>query len=350
MLRASCFATILIAIAGPSAAQSHTITEFDPPNSIYTYPSGINSAGTIAGWYEDAQLSVHGFTRDAAGNFTSFDVPNAATGNGAGTSVAGINDSGQVVGWYNPSSAPQNFEGFVRDASGNITVVTVPHAVATQVFAINDAGEMTGCGAPTAFCYSDDSTQKGFVTELSGSLLTFAPPDAGVVNPAGINFSGVVAGSYSDTEGGIHGFVLAADGKITEFDAPGVFIEQSTGTEPTGINDAGVVVGHYWTPSFATRGFLRAVNGTFTEFDAPGSTFTIPTGVNSAGMSTGWYVISGNVGRWAAFVRDPLGNFASFNAPDADIQRGTYALSINATGQIAGLYYDKTTAHGFLRQ
>jgi hypothetical protein len=63
------------------------------PNSLYTYPAGINSQGTISGWYDDQNNSAHGFVMKN-GTVRTIDYPAADF-----TRLGGINQSGQVAGF-----------------------------------------------------------------------------------------------------------------------------------------------------------------------------------------------------------------------------------------------------------
>jgi hypothetical protein len=59
----------------------------------------------------------------------------------------------------------------------------------------------------------------------------------------GINPAGVIAGEYADASFVFHGFVRAANGTITTFDAPGAGTGPGQGTEAFGINYAGTIEG-----------------------------------------------------------------------------------------------------------
>ena len=60
----------------------------------------------------------------------------------------------------------------------------------------------------------------------------------------GVSSVGEIAGFYADFGSVLHGFVRAADGTITEFDAPDAGTSRRQGTICNGINAAGVVVGY----------------------------------------------------------------------------------------------------------
>jgi hypothetical protein len=84
---------------------------FDYPGALFTVPTGINVTGTIVGYYSGADAVRHGFVRDQAGNFTSFDDPNAGP---QGTTPAAINRSGQITGQF-ASGTRGVSHGFLRD-------------------------------------------------------------------------------------------------------------------------------------------------------------------------------------------------------------------------------------------
>ena len=91
-----------------------------------TYGLGINTAGTIAGYYIDSKNAYHGFVRTASGEFTKFDAPGAGKEAFDGTYAYSINDAGDITGWVESDSG-KNF-GFVRSAAGKITTFEAPGA------------------------------------------------------------------------------------------------------------------------------------------------------------------------------------------------------------------------------
>jgi hypothetical protein len=54
-----------------------------------------------------------------------------------------------------------------------------------------------------------------------------------------------------------HGFVRAASGAITTFNAPGAGTADYQGTLGDGINNAGTITGQYIDASGVSHGFLR---------------------------------------------------------------------------------------------
>ena len=85
-------------------ASDGTFTTFDaatyPPCCIWSFPSGINPAGTITGSFNDGHTRNHGFLRAPDGTVTTFDVPGAGTGFNQGTVPLGIDPAGVIMGFY----------------------------------------------------------------------------------------------------------------------------------------------------------------------------------------------------------------------------------------------------------
>jgi uncharacterized membrane protein len=280
-----CAVVLWIGAAQCATAQSGTFITFDVPGALGTEAEGINSSGTVAGVYFDAQYTSHGFIRDAAGNITAIDEPDAAQG-GYGTTVFAINDAGEVAGWYAPISNPLVFQGFIRDAQGNFTPVGVPQFETTMVYALSNSGALAGCAQQTDYCSDDGGgTNEGFVRQASGAIIPFVPANATNVTPRAMNSKNAVTGSYSDSKNEIHGFVMTAGGTITEFSLP-QFQGTGVGTFPRGINDSNVITGIYYDPKLIARGFIRQPNGKATTINVPGpGVRTYPVAINAGGRS-----------------------------------------------------------------
>ena len=74
----------------------------------------------------------------AAPTFSSFEAPGAGTLAGQGTLAVGINSAGTVAGYYLDSSGV--YHGFVRTATGTFTSFDPPGAATTEALSINSAG------------------------------------------------------------------------------------------------------------------------------------------------------------------------------------------------------------------
>jgi hypothetical protein len=315
-----CAVSALAAISSPA----QTFTTFNAPGAGTgmlegTLPLGINAAGDIAGMYADKNNAYHGFIRAVDGTITEFNVKGAGTAGHRGTSPTSINSSGDITGVYTDSNGV--FYGFVRASDGTITTFNAP-------------------GGGTSI-------------------------DQGTL-PASISDSGVIAGTYRDASGVYHGFVRAADGTITTFNAPGGGVGSQEGTVGVSINDSGEVTGSYSDTKpvkhvvfLAGQGFVRAANGAITTFEAPGAATgmgmiqgTISGRINVTGDVTGFYSDSKGVSH--GFVRAANGTITSFEAPGAgtagtSIFPGTVAFGINDSANVTGFYADARGAfHGFV--
>jgi hypothetical protein len=129
------------------------LTAFDAvPGAIRTVPSGINNEGTVVGTYQGPRVpsslasSLAGFLRNATGKITLLTTPTSIGGVAVGLGgivYNGINDDGATAGYFlDPASHPH---GFVRDASGHFTLIQHPSGpTTTRVYGINDRGTIVG--------------------------------------------------------------------------------------------------------------------------------------------------------------------------------------------------------------
>src|SRR5437016_5961191 len=99
-----------------------TFTTFDAPGAVFgTFPTGINPAAAITGFYFDANFGGHGFLRLSNGIITTFDVPGDFS-----TFPDSISPAGAIAGTYCDAIV---CHGFLRASNGTITTFDVPGAV-----------------------------------------------------------------------------------------------------------------------------------------------------------------------------------------------------------------------------
>jgi N-acetylneuraminic acid mutarotase len=368
----SPFTTIDVAGAGTGPQQGTSVT-------------AIDASGDVAGVYVDAQNAMHCFVRPAGGAISQCDVTGAGSGLGQGTIPSGINSSGVVVGAY--IDANQASHGFVRAANGAIATFDAPGASTsknrgTTPLSINDSGVIVG--TYTTGNYSTTSVYHGFMRAANGTITNIDAPNAGTgegpnsqkqgTTAYGVNASGEIAGYYIDSNTVQHGFVRSTSGTFTAIDPPGVgtsCVDQHGGnfggTSASSIDAAGDVVGTYRDTSCAQHGYIRAANGTITPFDAPGADKS-PCSASGFGKNLcGTFFAASDaagdlVGGFAdangiihGFLRPAAtGIFTTFDDPNAGSSgslQGTLGISINAnaTGiDIGGGYGDTNSVfHGF---
>ena len=194
------------------------IVTFDAPGAGHksgqgTSPASINLDGAIVGSYQDPSRVNHGFLRTPDGTFTLFDAPNAGASPNEGTFPSQIDAEGVIAGFY--TDAFQLEHGFLRSPSGEITSVDVPPAVlpagasgiATFIDGLNLEGALVGS---TVFTLDPNPYTRAFLRKPNGEFTTFGIPGAGFYGTTfnGINSLGDIVGSYGDTRGAFHGFLV----------------------------------------------------------------------------------------------------------------------------------------------
>jgi uncharacterized protein (TIGR03437 family) len=247
-------------------AQQYALFTFDPPGSTSTTVTGINNAGQIVGYYEDAS-GFHGFLRTGS-TYTIIEVPDSIPGR---TLPAGISNRGEITGQFANASGTH---GFIRSADGNsYTVFDAPNlgAGATSPQDINDSGAVIGNG------FAGAGVNDGFLRSPQGSFTTLQLGTN--VFPAGINNAGEIAGEYRSggSSGFLRGFVRSVTGTYQAIDVPGII-----GTQIVDISDNGLLAGRFGNSSL----FVRNTDGTFVTFTGPDSPAT-PAGINDSGTVAG---------------------------------------------------------------
>ncbi len=201
---------------------------------------------------------------------------------------------------------------------------------------------------------------------VAPTITSFDAPGAGTAALQGtfgtsINAEGDIAGIYLTAPNVAHGFVRAAStGTTTVFNAPDAGSGLNQGTFPVSINTEGDIAGMYFDSSNAYHGFVRiAATGAITEFDATGAPTTVghrgttPISIDAAGDITGIYIDTNAVRH--GFVRSVstgTATFATFNITGAgtNSNQGTLPIAINTAAEITGSYVDSIGVyHGFVR-
>ena len=114
----------------------------DVPGDFYTLAADINDRGQVVGAFLNRERTAgFSFLRDADGTYTRLPDPPGSLQ----TIALGINNKGQIVGAFAvdpPNDRPQ-INGFLLD-DGKFTVIDFPGAKGTQIWSINDSGQMAG--------------------------------------------------------------------------------------------------------------------------------------------------------------------------------------------------------------
>ena len=269
------------------------------------------------------------------------------------TQVFGINDRGDVVG--NGFAGPAGFP-FVYDSKKG-TFTDVPPAAGfadTSVIGIDDAGNIVG-----SVFDSDDLTTSGFIRSKQGTYTFFQHPDAfSSTNPRAVNNKGLVSGFSDRADGNAVGFIYDPKTEtFTDIDTgPSIF------TIAHGINSKGEVVGNSFyerpndpcgsTDVIVNNAWLRSAKGTVTYFQVNGES-TRARGINDSGSIVG-------------FVNTASGLIKGFNVEldgsqcqsiavaDSDLLQVmgfdlTFPEGISNSGKIVGIAGDDgDVVHGFI--
>ena len=363
----SLFAMIVFtALANVAVLQGQTskFVTFDAPGAgdhdlQGTLATCINSVGTVTGYYLDSIAVSHGFVRDGSGNIVTFDAPGAGTNTFEGTFPVSINDKGVVTGYYLDEFLGYGHyrsHGFVRNSDGTIVTFDVAGVGprGTIPTSINNGGFVAGRWTDTS------NTLHAFLRNSNGTISVWTAPGAGGGEDQGTfptvlapGPTGTYLGYYIDGNSVSRGFLRDANGSFLTFAVPGAGKGKGQGTIPTGITAiTEAIAGNYLDSNGLSHGFLNTDEGSsgrkITTFSVPGADKgTFPTAIVQ-GTLIGYYTRDLTT---HGFLRNK-GIITSFDVPNGEtVNLGTYALSINKSGTIAGYFVDGYgVRHGFLRK
>jgi hypothetical protein len=286
-----------------------------------TVAESINDLGEITGFCIDAQGNIHGFVRSPQGTFTEFDALEPAIE----TVPLFINLEGATAGFVYDSTA-NLFRAFVRYPNGALPVFVGPGSCPLGFNEVPNPCYGSGVGYVSLFGASvgnfEDSNLvgHGLLRNPKGGLTTFDVPGGGTGIyqgtgcpgcTSGVNFFGVIAGEYIDSNNTFHGFLRDPNGKFTTFDVTGAGSGPYQGTGcysdcPMGINDSGEITGSYQDSNSVQHGYLRTPGGSSVTIDPSGSVYTQPESINDSGVITGFYIDANNI--FHGFLRQDHGN------------------------------------------
>lgn len=174
-----------------------TFTTVDRPGTVFNQLLGINRAGTEIAGYSSTDFTgatlQHAFSL-AGGVYTDI---NALLPTNFNSQATGVNDAGKVVGFY--QDAAGNFTAFT-DTAGMIAHFLFPGSVSTQALGINDIGQIVGDYLDAA------GVMHGFL-DAGGVFTTLDPTGSTATTINGINDRGRVVGFYVDAAGNTIGTV-----------------------------------------------------------------------------------------------------------------------------------------------
>jgi probable HAF family extracellular repeat protein len=247
-------------------------TTLTAPNAFGTWAYGINDKGDIVGSYETtAGGTLNGYI------LTNGAYKTIANGSFLSTTVTGINNAGSIVGFY---ALPfLGNQGGFKVVDGTTTNLVVPGGTqATWASGINSLGQISGT-------YQDSNGIKhGFLLNGSTYYRIDDPSTevGGGTSGGGINKNGDIVGFYDSKDGG-RGFLLSGGTYTT------ISFSDSVSTYARGINQLGQIVGDYVDAAGNDHGFLYS-DGQYTTVAPPGATWTEAYGINAQGEIVGTYI------------------------------------------------------------
>ena len=187
-----------------NAGGNHGFTEtggvfktVDRPGTVFNQLLGINRSGTEIAGYSSTDFAgatlQHAFSL-AGGVYTDI---NALLGPNSNSQATGVNNAGTVVGFT--QDAAGNFAGFT-DMAGVIAHFLFPGSTSTQALGINDLDQIVGDYVDAA------GVMHGFL-DAGGVFTTLDPSGSTATTINGINDRGRVVGFYVDAAGNTIGTV-----------------------------------------------------------------------------------------------------------------------------------------------
>lgn len=276
-------ASVIVCLCGlASAANIHY--QFSPsgnyPGAGTTYPLANNS-NQIVGYYVSSQTLayIQDLWKPKDKQFRTIQPPDSLV-----SFLSGINTKGVAVGGYcippHGCNFPNAQRGFTVSHT-TYTIISYPGAESTAAYGINDSGEVVGGYCSLQVCPLGQEADHGFL-DVNGVFTQLDYPGALYTSAYAINNSSEIVGIYEANDNtGPHSF-LYQNGEYTNIDVPG-----STFTHVSAINNHGVAAGYYQLSNASIHGFLRYKDGTFLTVDHPNTGVTGLAGINDAGVVVG---------------------------------------------------------------
>lgn len=218
------------------------------------------------------------------------------------------------------------------------TKASVPGAQVTSPGGINNAGMSVGSYVDSA------GVVHGYI--LKGKhVTTLDDPNgkAGTTAASNLTYNGTtVVGSYTNTAGVGVGFMYK-NGKYTDVPGPA----GSQAASANAINDKGSIAGNYTDSAGVIHGFLLK-GGKYTTLDVPGGLGTVATGVNNKGTIVAYYFVNSTGTLGSVMTTNNGKSFKKINVPGAGAL-GSAPLDLNNENDVCYEWFDNNGVyHGAL--
>lgn len=214
-------------------------------------------------------------------------------------------------------------------------------------YGVNDSGLIVG-----TFFNSNANTYSAFEYNPATQKYSFlSPPGATNSEAIGINDAGQIVGDYGNSLGN-YGFLLSG-GTYANVVPPGTAqatpstFFNSFGSSALGINNNGVIAGRWANASGINYGFVYS-GGAFTQTNISysSSPYTVLYGINDSGIASGYAVSTASPGTRISFLYNTNTNvFTPIAYPGA---ASTVVQGINDSGEAVGIYTLNGQSSGFI--
>ena len=243
------------------------------PGALLTYLNGINDQGDMVGYYY-----VSGETTYRGMSVVNGQVRNLSFPGATNTIPTAINHNGRITGYYWGTSGPAR--SFVWDHGNFQAIDPLPGGTSIPI-AFNDAGDIGGAFFPTG------ATASPFTLGLyvrNGHAQTILPPGATDAQILGLSRSGVLTGSYTTLgDGAIDTGFFGRPGhfETVTYAGPG---PAALFTWPSLMTDSGILGGTYEDTESNQNGFYL-IDGAWSRVGCGHNTSL--NGMNERGVAVG---------------------------------------------------------------
>jgi hypothetical protein len=229
--------------------QQTNFRSYNYPNASDTQVTSLNDKKTVVGFYRDAKNNVRGFV-NVEGIWTNYRHPHGLGEGKSVTELLGVNSSDLAVGFYtNASGVNEAFS--LNLVTGKVHAIDPPGGTNAVATSIAGRGDIVGY-------FEKNSQLVGFLLRL-GTFTEFTYPGATDTKFLGVTVYDQIVGSYVDSGGSTHGFLL------TEPLKPSIAWQQvdepnAVGTSVvSGINQSDDIAGYYVDSAGNTNGFFATL-------------------------------------------------------------------------------------------
>lgn len=296
----------------PRENLQYTIVDLGSLSKNGSFPSALNDAGQVVGFYFNDAFEKRAFLY-GAGTMTDL-----GTLGGRESTAVDLNNAGQIVG--QATTVDGEWHAFLWDAVNGMQDLGTLGGKNSIGNAINESGQIVG---------SSDSGTTTQAFTFDGVLSDSGTLDSFFSESYDVNDQGQIVGMILSS-GNPQAFVIE-DEILTELD-----LRLLAASRAWVINNSGMIGGHSWDTSDYVS-FLHVCGTTITLGNLDGFGQTSVWGINDAGQMVG-SVSSSTAADFNAFIytAGQLHNLNDLLPDGTSWETLTVAFGVNASGQITG--------------